>query len=219
MQYFKQLGRDNSKYDYSYNWIKAIRQMEKKDGGMALNETINEETLLSDTPNNIDVHMLKNTEYGAAILLGASEYGKQGDPKTNNTSTTRRMDKGNTTGKDYQASTTGNVSGVYEIGYSSMNISKSEYEWVAGTLNANKIFRSSTIDSRYYDLYDDSENSAKPGDATLETNGWHGGSSGMWVNSHSSGFIRGGAGSFGFLPWDTSNGQYCRAGVVVGEGF
>ncbi len=198
MQCFKQLGKNNSKYDYSYNWIKAIRQMEAKDGGMALNETINEETLFSDTPNNIDVHMLKNTEYGAAALLGASEYGKQGNPKTTDIYTTRRMDKGNTTGKDYQASTTGNVSGVYEMGYMNMYTSSTSYELVAGTLDVTSFFGSSTIDPRYYDLYDDSKNSAKLGDATAKTDVWHGGMSGLWVSSRYPGFGRGGNGTFSF---------------------
>ena len=144
--------------------------MEGENQGMGLKETIYEMNLLTKgTKNDIDVHLQKNTEYGAAILLGASDYGKQGSDIT-----ARRMDQGSTEfGTDVQASSTGNVYGIYELGYYNMNINSRNDEWVAATSNASSIFKNSSIDQRYYDKYGTSGSIAKPGDATEETSRWH----------------------------------------------
>ena len=99
-------------------WITDIRQKESSGKCMGLNEEIDTTTGLATTKaNDIDVHLLKNTEYGAILILGASDYGKQGTDIT-----ARRMDRGTTSGTDVQASTTGNKYGIYEMGYYNMNV-------------------------------------------------------------------------------------------------
>ena len=56
-------------------WITAIRQLETLGGGMGLTETLNSDLSSSSGSNNIDVHMEKNTEYGALAILTVSSYG------------------------------------------------------------------------------------------------------------------------------------------------
>ena len=120
--------------------------MEGSGQGLGLSEEIDTSTLLSKgASNNIDVHLQKNTEYGAVLLLGASDYGKQGATKE-----ARYMNTGATTGNDVQASTTGNKYGVYEMGYKDMNTSQSSYyEWTAGGLKS----AFGSIAPRYRDEY------------------------------------------------------------------
>lgn len=55
------------------SWIKAIRQMQATGGTLGLNDTIN--TNLTSSNKNMDIHMEKNTEYGAMVILSASAYG------------------------------------------------------------------------------------------------------------------------------------------------
>lgn len=75
-------------------WIKNVRKIEAPNYGMGLLESnINTTTLVPSTSNNIDAHMMKNTEYGAMVLLTKSDYG------------------------DYSnSSTTGNSTGIYNVG-------------------------------------------------------------------------------------------------------
>ena len=56
-------------------WILQIRQMQASGGCLGLTDTINSTGLLSNN-TNLDIHMEKNTEYGAMILLSASDYRK-----------------------------------------------------------------------------------------------------------------------------------------------
>ncbi len=213
VQAYQATSNGNSLSNSADTWIKDIRKMEGAGGGLGLTETIDETSLVAQTdPNNIDVHLLKNTEYGAILLLGASDYGKQGSDIT-----ARRMDQGETkTLTGVQASTTGNRYGVYEMGYYNMDISKySNYEWVAGGLDTFL----PDVASKYIDRYTLDRSSAKDGDATVETDKWHGGSSGGWVTSSSPGFGRGYLGAFYFSYSSAGNSYYGRAGVVVGAGL
>lgn len=194
-------------------WMTEIRQMESSGQGLGLSEDINTTTLLSTTgSNNIDVHLQKNTEYGAVLLLGASDYGKQGATKE-----ARYMNTGATTGTAKQASTTGNRYGVYEMGYYDMNTSNTNlFEWTAGGIKTS--FWGSRA-SRYWDEYTASEASALAGDATTETKYWHGSSSASWVTSSSPAFIRGSNGAFSYYNHAASSSNYGRAVVVVGAGL
>ena len=124
---YQSVPSGTSKNAAATEWITGIRQMESSGNGMGLKETIDTTTGLATTEaNNIDVHMLKNTEYGAIVLLGASDYGKQGTDITD-----RRMDKGAISGTSAQASTTGNKYGIYEVGYYNMDPVQTNWEWVA----------------------------------------------------------------------------------------
>ena len=188
------------------SWIQSIREMETSGQTMGLNETINTSTLVAtSSSNNIDVHMMKTTEYGAMAILSASGFGWSG----------KLADAP-------VKSTTGNVTGVYVPG--------NRWEWTAGVCSASTVGK----DARYYDLYKiNDQTSAKVGDAlgkdTYTTNpgcsGWHGANNSGWLNSETRGFIRGYGGVFSFRGNDTGNNwasgnYYCGRGVaVVGTGL
>ena len=142
---------------------------------------------------NIDSHMMKNTEWGAVAYLSRSQYGKNSavynNPywndndyngtkyyspitglcgKTQNYATKTYNDpnvyKYNTTeGKN--ASTTGNVYGVYDM-------AGGAWEYVAAVLSTKKssgsYYNFTNIDTKYYESYDAYDNS-KYGDAVYET--------------------------------------------------
>ncbi len=196
-------------------WITGIRQMEKSGQVMGLTETINTTNALATSEaNNIDVHMAKNTEYGTALLLGASDYGKQGSSIE-----ARRMDKGATTisGTDVKATTTGNVTGIYEMGYYNMNTSYTMWEWTAGSISS--FF--SSIAPRYWNIYTTSRSSAKVGDATEETSKWHKSYGADWCDSTYPCIQRGYNGTFAYSANNEYNGGklYARAAIVSGVGL
>ena len=125
------------KKDTPTNWMTNIRNMETANQAMGLQETIDATTKkATSSSNNIDVHMIKTTEWGAVAILSASGYGNSSVLQT---STIK--------------STTGNKSGVYF---------PLAYEWTAGGLEGS-IF--SGVDAKYYDSYTTSSTSAKAGDA------------------------------------------------------
>lgn len=126
-----------------YDWIKQIREMESLGGVMGLEEEIND-NLTSKTPNNIDVHMERNTEYGAIAILSASSYG---NPNV--------IDNGETT--------TGNATGIYM--YNNSEGVAAEKEGYENSL--------ADCAKRYKDYYTSTENWVKKGDAMYETAGWH----------------------------------------------
>ena len=178
-------------------WIEEIRKMETSGQTMGLTETLGTDLTSSSESNNIDVHMIRTTEYGAMAILSASGFG---NPKKLSEVTTK--------------TTTGNVTGVY--------INTSYYEWTAGVAAANTVGKN----ARYYDLYTTSNSSAKVGDAlgtATATNpgcaGWHGASNSGWV-SGTNGFVRGYGGvfSFGSSTW-TGNTGMGRGVAVVGTGL
>lgn len=193
---------------YGEYWFAYIRKIEASTGGMGLNETINASTLLATTEsNNIDVHMQKNTEYGAAVLLSASAYGKQGNG-TEGSNYVHTSDYG-------LATSTGNVYGIYELG-------RGVNEWVASG-NSNV---SQSINTRYIDRYTSETSSQKNGDATYATAGWHSGTAGWMTGGvYTYGFIRGLGSPFGYTSKrtdDKGTSKYAgtsRAVIVSGEGF
>ena len=56
-------------------WMKEIRKMETSGESLGLEETQNENLTFKEKSNKLDIHMQKNTEYGAMALLSASAYG------------------------------------------------------------------------------------------------------------------------------------------------
>jgi len=167
--------------------------------------------------SNIDAHMSKNSEWGAVAYLSQSLYGKYGnndyigakkEVMINNCSTgitgigadyqnasyTASVCAINTytTLKGKAASTTGNITGVYDM-------SGGQNEWVMGVYNAS--ISSSGFAKmpslKYYDNYT-SGNAGTAcnsgvcyGHALGETNGWYNDLYGF-VNSNSPWFVRGG---------------------------
>ena len=176
------------------SWITSIREMEKSGQTMGLNETIGSNLVATSSSNNIDVHMMRTTEYGAMAILSASGFGWSG----------KLADAP-------VKSTTGNVTGVYVPG--------NRYEWTAGVCSAAIVGK----DARYYDLYTTNPTSAKVGDAlgldTYTTNpgcsGWHGASNARWLNGTDRGFIRGNGGMFSFHGYGWASSSCCGRGVAV----
>ena len=190
------------------DWIKQIREMETGQGSMGLNETLNGNLTASSESNNIDVHMMRSTEYGAIAILSASGYG---NPQTLQNSSTK--------------TTTGNKTGVYFSG--------TNYEFVAGGLSGSAY---NGVDKRYYDAYgtnnsssydyDTNKSNAKVGDAlgdgTTANKGcakWHSASYANWVVSSFPYFIRGVGGLFSFGNSYATFTFWGRGVAVVGAGL
>ena len=190
------------------DWIKQIREMETGQGSMGLNETLNGNLTASSESNNIDVHMMRSTEYGAIAILSASGYG---NPQTLQNSSTK--------------TTTGNKTGVYFSG--------TNYEFVAGGLSGSAY---NGVDKRYYDAYgtnnsssydyDTNKSNAKVGDAlgdgTTANKGcfkWHSASYASWVYSSLPYFIRGNGGLFSFNFSSATLTYWGRGVAVVGAGL
>lgn len=185
-------------------WMLQIRQMESPGGALGLTETVKTIGLNSTTgSNNLDIHMEKNTEYGAMAILSASSYGNP-----------NKIQSGGTT--------TGNKTGVY------MKLNK---EWVAaGTISNSTTYRQAA--SKYKDLYTTTY-VAKFGDTITETKGWHGSNSSEWLyDNTSSGLLRAYSGSlFSYYGYGNGNNDANAAGfgydktwssravVVVGSGL
>lgn len=199
-------GDANAAYDID-NWMLKIRQMQTLGGTLGLTDTINTSDLTSNS-TNLDIHMQKNTEYGAMAILSASSYGNP-----------NKINSGDTT--------TGNKTGVV------MQINK---EWVsAGAgITRSKIWKNAV--ARYKNLYSTSY-VAKSGDAILDWHGsganqWFYGSGSYGLQEHAA-LLRSYSGSiysyYGYA-YDGNTSPYTfdadytkawasRAVIVVGEGI
>ena len=118
------------------DFFKTIRRMETQYGTLGKNAQLNDK-YVDTTGNGIDCHMALNTEYGTAGILSYSRYGAV--PTSANDSTT------------------GNESGIKQLGYGN-------FEYVAGIYSTpnndmNVIFNA---DARYYNKY--GSNTSKTGD-------------------------------------------------------
>ncbi len=143
----------------------------------------------------MDVHMAKNTEWGAVSMLSQSKYGKYGNPNYSgankevyynsrqvagmsngspDSSATSNVVSYDTKDTGYGASTTGTIYGVYD-----MNGGLDEY--VTGNFNGQAGYGGSMLPNNYYDLYtsDVLSTGYKAGDATYETSGWYNGFAGF----------------------------------------
>lgn len=189
-------------------WMKQFRYMEQVNQGMGLSEKLNADLTFSGESNNIDVHMMKSTEYGAIAILSASGYGNPRNDKV-------------------ISSTTGNKTGV--IMKEPRNIYDEQREYVAAGLK-DRVFTG--IDGRYYDAYE--RNVEKIGDALGTATSKYPGCKG-WHSAESSDlsfpdgtapkyFIRGGyygyfhftqGGNYGSTPLD----YFSRGVAVCGEGL
>ena len=140
-------------------WMTEIRKMESLNGTLGLEETQNSNLTptTESGSNNLDIHMQKNTEYGAMAILSASVYGKNGKINKNET-------------------TTGNKTGVV-IPYNN--------EWTAAQYT--EWYGQSSYDNRYINYYTVTTDENKNGDAYLETKGWHSTTYVRVVNDSSSG--------------------------------
>lgn len=203
-----------TKSDNPTNWMSNMRKMEESGNAMGLSETFNSDLTASSKSNNIDVHMMRSTEYGAIAILSTSGYGNSQTLQNSSVKTT-----------------TGNKTGVYFSG--------NNWEYVAGGYQGY-IFKG--VNEKYYDIYTSSNSSAKVGDALgnqKTTNpgctGWHTATRSNWVGEYvndgaSRYFGRGLGGLFSF-SWeyfinnnDNRNvnpnpSEYARGVAVVGQGL
>lgn len=150
-------------------------------------------TTMKSYNTNLDSHMMKNTEWGAAAYLSHSVYGinkevrinnnsnfltgfaatdgtdQSGYPGTSGTDTSKAQPYNTTVG--YKASTTGNITGIYDM-------SGGTWEYVAGYMTSSSDKSGFTVseinaNSKYLDVYPSnstifSYNNRILGDATGE---------------------------------------------------
>lgn len=133
------------------DFFALIRQMETANGPLGLNAIVSDDGTETSSSNNIDVHMIKNTEYGTVGMLAASVYGaRNGNGYAGNPNTT-----------------TGNATGVYQMGG---NQPESKSEYVAGILgdsSSTYIKNIKNSPQKYWNNYT-LEQIPKTGDGTLE---------------------------------------------------
>lgn len=186
------------------DFFALIRQMETSGQSMGLNASVDSTGKETSSSNNIDVHMIKNTEYGGAAMLSASSYGAAPTGSSN-------------------ATTTGNEYGIYQM-------AAGNWEYVAGMLeNTNNSYVTNIKNASkcYWNYYTNPSNSYSdysgyvPGDATKETAGWKSAGFSNFVNSGDPVFIRGYNGLFSFSSSGGNGGSDCssRAAAVCGAGL
>lgn len=194
------------------DWLSSVREMEAQGGTLGLTGSSSlTEVAGSDgkvaNSNNLDIHMEKNTEYGAMAILSASSYGKSTPVHE--------------TSDGSLSTTTGNKSGVYMF---------SNTEWVAAGTNELELTNFKSAVRKYKNIYE-VEYKAKAGDAIMETNNWHTTGEGWyWLgNTNHSGLMRAlsgsifsfdgrGGNSSGYGAYYT-NSWHSRAVIVLGNGF
>lgn len=174
------------------------RQIETENGALGLNATIevqNNKVVETSSSNNIDAHMIKNTEWGTIAILSASIYG--GSPTMN------------------RDNTSGNASGVMKMAGGAM-------EYVAGIWDnsaSGNIKYIYNADSWYKNVY--TSETGIPGDATLETLGWLGTDYKSFINYNYPCFLRF-VGIFGFNNYyrgSASTNCSSRFAIVNGKGI
>lgn len=182
------------------DWLLQIRQMQEIGGTLGRTDTINTTNLTSGA-TDLDIHMEKNTEYGAMAILSASAYGNP-----------NKINDGETT--------TGNSTGIV------ININN---EWVsAGSTDTGSSILQNALD-RYKNIYETYQYLAKSGDAIEETSGWHNAiNGGDWLmGRYGCGLVRAYSGSifsyhnngsYSTIP-NTPTLHYSRACIVVGTGL
>ena len=146
-------------------------------------------TYVDSTGNGIDSHMALNTEFGTAGILAYSEYG---------TIPTNSKD-----------TTTGNASGIYQLGYG-------KYEYVAGIYSSTNSDTNiiEKADGRYYNKY--ASSTSIPGDG-MEILGFRS----SYPKYSGRPIIRRGSSTGGIDPANGNSSSYdgCRAVVVCGAGL
>lgn len=123
-------GGESAKYNVN-QWITGIRQMQATGGALGLTDTI-DATKLTSNNTNLDIHMQKNTEYGAMILLSASAYGNPNKIESGDTTT------GNATGVVMQINNEWTAAGMSDTAATSMANAVGRYKNIYGTTYEEK---------------------------------------------------------------------------------
>ncbi len=153
---------------------------------------------------NLNSHMLKNSEWGAVAYLTNSQYGRNGHEVTINNSEnfitgfagidiSATKEEGGTDNYSSKqgvlASSTGNVYGIYDLSGGAWETTTSYYQ--GGKTLGNTTFANGK-NNQYSTVYEsDNEENYKCGDATYEVNDWNGDES-WFVNEWQEFFRRGG---------------------------
>lgn len=157
----------------------------------------------------LNVHLQRNTEYGAMLILGISDYGKQASGVNYNSLFTETSNG--------LATTTGNVSGVYQVG---------QKEFVAaGQPTTTQSYYLNSIPKYNRDEYSKTSSTVKRGDAMGLFGGTIGPSNSSWLRETTRSsytayyyvFARSGFGFDAILSYDESensistydNGRRC----------
>lgn len=153
------------------------------------------ESIISNDNNNLDTHMMKNSEWGAVVYLTLSQYGIYNEKFSTTSSTTTKQDVSlNSTsitgGGGDSSSTTNNKTGIYdmvggvtELVVSGIRTTEENYLQIyydgSSTIwtKSNSAGRTYLSNSRYYNIYitnnDNTNNKiGKLGDATREVSTW-----------------------------------------------
>ena len=166
---------------------------------------------------NLNSHMLKNSEWGAVAYLTESKYGRDGTGVTINDNIGYiTADEG--ISANPEQSSTGNETGIYDLSGGAFEYAAAYYNGSSSIANGSSFANRNETSTEYATAYTGTSASSayKPGDATYETSGWHGGSD-YFVSSDYPFFTRGGdyssrtsAGVFSFGRSDGfgSNGSF-----------
>ena len=167
--------------------------------------------LTTNGVSSANSHMMKNIEWGAVAYLKQSIYGLGITDITKNNNSSRYTGGGS--GTSYKTntgqSTTGNITGVYDM-------SGGAFEYVMGNYNktaGDSGLTVSGVPAEYIDIYSGTSVSASHlGDALGETAGWYSDST-SFVDSSNPWFLRGGlyfygdtAGVFNFTTFKVKPG-------------
>ena len=202
----------------SNDFFKNIRMMESADGPMGLSatfETSSTEVKETSSSNNIDVHMIKNSEWGAAVLLASSGYGAGSDDNAGTW----------TTGPN-------NYTGIYGMGNGNWEYTASFCKQGGSTVTGASSYNSILHHyqgSKYVDQYVNKNNQATAdydtftvikGDAVIDVMGLHSGNKNL-VTSDNPVFRRGNNGVFAFFRGIGDGFSYftSRAVAVCGAGL
>ena len=169
---------------------------------------------------DLNSHMLKNSEWGAVAYLTESKYGRNGTEVTINNSSEYITGSAQTTSgttNDYKsaegvlASSTGNVTGIYDLSGGAYEYVPAYYNGSGSLSNGSSFASQNGPSTEYATAYTGATASTayKPGDATYETSGWHDDSANFVISNYPF-FIRGGnfdnGSSAGVFYFGSSNG-------------
>lgn len=157
-----------SKYEASGNKEKIEFKNNKES---LTNVTISEAYKLSKGYNeNLNSHLIKNSEWGAVAYLAHSKYGRNGEEISINTTK-----KPTITGKpNTSASTTNNMYGVYDMsGGNSEFVSAYYKDGKSLSPKGQELLTKDNKSTKYVTVYYNNDDFYMPGDATVETINWN----------------------------------------------
>ena len=158
---------------------------------------------------NLNSHMLKNSEWGAVAYLTYSKYGRNGHEITKNADTkTNYLTAEGDIELNKKQSSTGNVYGIYDLS-GGTNEMVATYLLNENFSDSNSIFMNG-ISNEFLTVYE--EENGKIGDATFETSSWEGDRA-KFITLTTPFFRRGGYSGY---P-DTEVGIFCYDNISEGK--